>query len=302
MDAFVFSGGANLGSVQVGMVQGLLESGVAPDLVVGTSIGAANAAYIAADPSVERARELGKVWGRLRSADVFPLNPLRALRSLARTGAVFSPDPLRRLLGRELGFERIEDATVPLRIVSTRFADGEEVVFEQGPVMDAILASTALPGIFPPHGIAGRLYLDGGLSDQVPLQPAVEAGANRVYVLSVGFPCPPSADHRSARSVLLHSIGILLSQRIRVHSTDLFAQPNLEIVQLPPVCTEVGLRDFSKSSALIDQAREQTLRFLAGQACPTCRHEHDDATRGGIHEGTAVPEVRSQSLAPERVA
>jgi NTE family protein len=302
MNAFVLSGGANLGSVQVGMFQGLIDAGVCPDLIVGTSIGAANAAYLAADPSPARAEDLADIWRRLRSKDIFPLNPLRALGALARDGALFSPEPLRRLLISELGFDRIEEAAVDLRIVSTRFADGAEVVFDRGSVADAVLASTALPAIFPPHNIDGDLYLDGGLSDQIPLQPAVAAGADRVYVLSVGFPCPPPIDHRSARAVLFHSIGILLSQRIRVHSSELFARSGLEIIQIPPVCTEVGLRDFSRSSSLIDQARDQTLRFLTGRGCPTCNHDERSSEKGGRHERAAVSEVHHQAPSSERVA
>lgn len=281
MIAFVLSGGANLGSVQAGMLTALLESGIRPDLIVGTSIGAANAAYVAGDPSVERAQDLCRVWRSVRPKDVFPIQPLRAIRSIAKGAALFSPDPLWRLIADKLDYDKIEDSTIPLRIVATRFSDGAEVVLEEGSVKDAILASTALPLIFPPHEIDGELYLDGGLSDQVPLEPAVSAGADRIYVLSVGFPCPPPVNHRSPRSLLMHSIGILLSQRIRRHSADLFDRPGVEVLQIPPVCTEVGLRDFSKTSSLIDQAHQQTLRFLKGKQCLTCQHDEETAEKGG---------------------
>nr|QEO74151.1 hypothetical protein [uncultured bacterium] len=301
-NAFVLSGGANLGSVQAGMLVGLLESGIRPDLVVGTSIGAANAAYIAADPTTGRAHDLCRVWRGLRSKDVFPIHPLRALRSVARGGSLFTPDSFWRLVERELGYERIEDAGIPLRIVATRFSDGSEVVFESGSVKDAILASTALPLVFPPHEIDGELYLDGGLSDQVPLQPAVCAGALRVYVLSVGFPCPPPAHHRSPRAVLVHSIGILLSQRIRAHSADLFARPDVEIVQIPPVCTEAGLRDFSKSSSLIDRARDQTLAFLGGDTPPVCDHAEPAIEKGRADGHVSLPALRAGVPARERAS
>ena len=282
MNAFVLSGGANLGSVQAGMLTALLESDIHPDLMVGTSIGAANAAYLAADPTSRRAQELCRIWRALRPRDVFPIHPLRALRSVARGGAFFSPDTFWMLIERELGYERIEETGIPLRIVATRFSDGSEVVFDKGSVKDAILASTALPLVFPPHEIKGELYLDGGLSDQIPLQPAVSAGALRIYVLSVGFPCPPPTNRRSPRSVLMHSIGILLSHRIRSHSEDLVTRPGIEIIQIPPVCTEVGLRDFSQSSSLIDQAHEQTMRFLAGRPCSTCDHNEPGEEKGGV--------------------
>ena len=273
MDAFVLSGGANLGAEQAGMLEALLEAGIVPDLLVGTSIGAANAAYIAADPSVGRARDLATLWRGVRPRDVFPINPIRIARAVLRGGALFAPEPFRSLLEEQIPFDRIEDAVRPLRIVATAFDDGCEVVFDRGPVVDAVLASTALPVVFPPHEIAGRLYLDGGLVDHVPLKPAIDAGATTIYVLSVGFPCPPPVDHRSARAVLVHSVGLLLSQRIRldgVHLPD--HDPGLRIIHLPPVCSEVGLRDFSHSAELIDRAREQTAAFLADLPSASCDH------------------------------
>ena len=284
------------------MLTGLLESGIYPDLVVGTSIGAANAAYIAGDPTLARAEELCHIWRGLRPKDVFPIQPLRAARSIARGGALFSPSPLWRLIETKLGYDRVEDTSIPLRIVATRFSDGAEVVFESGSIKDAILASTALPLIFPPHEIDGELYLDGGLSDQVPLEPAVRAGADRIYVLSVGFPCPPPVNRRSPRSLLMHSIGILLSQRIRSHSADLFTRPGVEVVQVPPVCTEVGLRDFSMTSPLIDQAHEQTVRFLAGERCATCDHDHEPLQKGGRHGRAAVSALRDPSSIRQRAS
>lgn len=302
MNAFVLSGGANLGSVQAGMLTGLLQSGVEPDLIVGTSIGAANAAFIAGAPDLRRARDLCRIWRGLRPKDVFPIQPLRAMRSMSRGGSLFSPDPLWRLIEGRLGYNRIEESSIPLRIIATRFSDGTEVVFEDGSVRDAILASTALPLIFPPHDIDGELYLDGGLSDQVPLEPAVLAGADRIYVLSVGFPCPPPVNRRSPRSLLMHSIGILLSQRIRSHSAELFTRPGVEVIQIPPVCTEVGLRDFSQTAALIDQAHEQTVRFLAGEACSTCDHGQDHLEKGEPHGRSAVSALRTSVPARERAS
>jgi NTE family protein len=301
MNAFVLSGGANLGSVQAGMLTGLLEEGIRPDLIVGTSIGAANAAYLAADPTIGRVRELCRIWRGVRPKHVFPIQPLRAIRSITRDGALFSPEPLWRLLEPGLGYDRVEDAAIPLRIVATRFSDGAEVVFESGRVKDAILASTALPLIFPPHEISGELYVDGGLSDQVPLEPAVSAGADRIYVLSVGFPCPPPRNHRSPRAVLMHSIGILLSQRIRRHSADLFTRPGVEIVQIPPVCTEVALRDFSRTSSLIDEAHEQTVRFLNGHECKSCHHNHH-RERGEADGRPAVSALPGALPVPQRAS
>lgn len=288
MNGFVFSGGANLGAAQAGMVEALFEAGIRPDVLVGTSIGAANAAFLATDPSLDRARELSNLWRHVRPRDVFPINPLGIGRAILRGGALFPTEPWRRFIEREISYRRIEEAAIPLRIVATRFDDGSEVVFDSGSIADAILASTALPGAFPPHEIDGRLYLDGGLVDQVPLGPAVEAGASTLYVLSVGFPCPPPRNHLSARAVLVHSVGILLSQRILTDGEHLPAHnPSIRVVRVPPVCAQVGLRDFSRSGELIAQAREQTANFLADRECATCSHQ----VGAGTPEEVMAPRV-----------
>jgi len=264
MNAFVLSGGANLGAEQAGMLVALLEAGIRPDVLVGTSIGAANAAYLAADPSLERARGLAELWRNVRPRDVFPINPLGITRAILRGGALFPTDPFKRLMRREIPYQAIEDAKVPLRIVATAFDDGSEVVFDSGSVVDAVLASTALPGVFAPHEIGDRLYLDGGLVDQVPLGPAIAAGACTLYVLSVGFPCPPPRNHRSARAVLMHSVALLLSQQVRFDGDHLPSHhPDLQVIQIPPVCSQVGLRDFSQAALMVQRARRQTAAFLA---------------------------------------
>lgn len=296
MNAFVLSGGANLGAEQAGMLEALLAGGIRPDILVGTSIGAANAAFLAADPSLERAEALSDLWRRVRPRDVFPLNPLRMARALIKGDALFSSQPLRELLGREIPYARIEDATVALRVIATSFDDGSEAVFDSGPVLDAVLASTALPGAFAPHNVAGSLYLDGGLVDHIPLQPALDAGADAIYVLSVGFPCPPPANRRSARAVFSHSIGILLSQRVRYDGPHLREHyPDLHIIQIPPVCAQLALRDFSRADELIERARAQTGAFLAGLPAPS-PHTHP-ISRERIHIEPSDPRRPSPSPA-----
>jgi NTE family protein len=187
MIAFVLSGGGSLGAIQAGMLEALLERDIEPDALVGTSIGAANAAFLAADPTLPRARALSDLWRSLKPRQIFPLGPIRTLNALRRDGSLFPTAPLRQLIERHSPYSHIQRARIPLRIVATDLADGTEVVFDSGPVADAVLASTALPGVFPPHRVSGRLYLDGGLVDHVPLAPAIAMGADTIYVLSCIF-------------------------------------------------------------------------------------------------------------------
>lgn len=290
MNAFVLSGGGNLGSVQVGMLKALLEAGIRPDVVVGTSIGSVNAAYLAADPTGERIEALCDLWRAVRSRDVFSWNPLRLAHCVLRRGSFFPNDGWRRFLADRIPYERIEDAAIPLRIMVTDFDDGSPVILDSGSVLDAVMASTCLPGVFPPYRIGDHLYLDGVLADQVPLKPAIDAGADTVYVLAVSHASPPPPV-RSPRQILRHALTILLFPRIRLDALDLPSRyPSLRIVQLPSMGAQVALWDMSKHADLIDRAYEETAQFLASGGA------------GGEAEVATVPEMTVEVDAREGIA
>jgi NTE family protein len=185
--AIVLGGGGVLGAVQVGQVRALLDAGVRPDLVLGTSVGAMNGAVLAAFPPSEAADRLETVWRSPHTAEVFGTGPVARLRELARTGtAAHSPAPLRRALEAQLGDCRIEDLPIRFQCCAASIEDAAEVWFDRGPVVEAVLASAAVPGLLPPVHVDGRHYLDGGLVNSIPLGRAVELGARRVFVLQVG--------------------------------------------------------------------------------------------------------------------
>jgi NTE family protein len=184
--AVVLGGGGVLGAVQVGQIRALLDSGVRPGLVVGTSVGAMNGAVLAASDPSEAADRLGAVWRSPDAAAVFAAGPLARVRELARSGAAHSPEPLRRALDTQLGDRLIEDLPVRFQCCASSIEDAAEHWFDHGPVVEAVLASAAVPGLLPPVEIGGRHYLDGGLVNSIPLGRAVELGARRVFVLHVG--------------------------------------------------------------------------------------------------------------------
>jgi NTE family protein len=284
---FVLSGGANLGSVHVGMLQALLESGIKPDVVVGTSIGAVNAAYLAADPSLEQVDRLRELWCDARAREIFPLNPIANARALFREGAFFSPHYWRRFIERRAPYENIEDAAVTLRITATDYEEGRSVCFESGPVVDAVMASTALPGIFPPFRLDGRWFIDGAISEQLPLKAALECGADTIYVMAVSVPSPPP-DRRTPLAILRHSVTILLYPRIRLDALDLPGEhPSLRIVQVPSIKTQVSLWDMSRHDELIATAYETTKRFLEAE------HDQDDRV-----DVATVPEMEVETQVP----
>lgn len=291
MIGFVLSGGANLGSVHVGMLQALLETGIKPDVIVGTSIGAVNAAHLAADPSLENVDRLRELWCDVRAGAIFPLSPFHNARALFREGGFFSVHLWRRFLEQRAQFQNIEDAAVPLRITATDYEEGRSVVFDSGSVIDAVLASTALPGIFPPFEIDGRYYLDGSISDQLPLKVALDAGAHTVYVMAVSVPSPPP-DRRSPLTILRHSLTILLYPRIRLDALNLpEAHDKLRIIQVPSLATQVSLFDMSRHGKLIASAYETTKHFLEAEL------NEDDCI-----EVDTVPEMEVETQVPEEPA
>jgi NTE family protein len=183
--AFVLSGGASLGAAQAGMVEALYENGVRPDLLVGTSVGAINVAFLASrPPTVETAHELQQIWRRMNRSHVFPNNPVTAgLGFLGLRDHCVSAGSLRRVLLRHLELAQIEEAAVPLHVVATDVLSGEELLLSAGPAMEAILASSAIPGVFPPVPWEDRLLMDGAVVNNTPISHALERGADRVIVL-----------------------------------------------------------------------------------------------------------------------
>lgn len=185
--AFVLGGGGLLGAAEVGMLQALTDAGVRPELVLGSSVGAINGAAIAADPSPETVERLTGLWSALGNADVFASSLLGQIRTLARSRThLHSSDRLRALIDEHAPGVRIEDLAIPFQCVAASIERAGGHWFDSGPLVDAVLASCAVPGLLPAVLIDGEHYLDGGLVDSLPLGRAVALGATTIYVLHVG--------------------------------------------------------------------------------------------------------------------
>jgi NTE family protein len=261
--AFVLSGGGSLGAVQVGMLQALTARGVEPDLLVGTSVGALNAAYVGGHGASDRSLEkLAVIWAGLRRRDVFPLQPARLGAALVGWAPSLCPNgALRHLIREHLSFERIEDSTIPLHVVATDVATGEEVLLSDGDAVDAILASAAIPAVFPSVHVAGRDLIDGGVADNAAVSQAVTLGADVVYVLPTGYACSLDKPPASPLSSALQALTLLIEQRLILevaHFADL-----VDIRVLPPLCPlSVSSTDFRHGAELIDRARAAAGRWL----------------------------------------
>ncbi len=261
--AFVLSGGASLGAIQVGMLHALFERGIAPDLIVGTSAGAINGAFIASrEPTVETAEALADVWRGLRRGAIFPTNPVTGLLGFLGRSDHLVPDAnLRRLIARHVEVDRLEQMGTPLHVVVTDVMTGEELGLSTGPAVDAVLASAAIPGVFAPVALGGRRLIDGGVSDNTPISHAIELGADEIYVLPTGYACALREPPRGALAMLLHAMSLLIQQRLHLE-IELYSDHTKLIVLPPPCPQEVQPIDFSRADQLIQRAHTGSAAFL----------------------------------------
>jgi NTE family protein len=261
--AFVLSGGAALGAIQAGMLTALYERDIEPDLVVGTSVGAVNGAFIASRPFArETTDELAEIWHRLDRGQVFPLNPVSGFLGFFGARRHLVPERgLRDLLHEHIEFGRLEQASVPFHVITTDVLNGEEVRLSEGPAVDAVMASAAIPGVFPPVRWRDRYLMDGGIANHAPISDAVELGAERVYVLPTGISCDLAEPPHGALGMLLHSMSLLLMRRMQVE-IELLAD-RAELIVLPPPCRPaVSPIDFSRSDELIQRGAEDSAAYL----------------------------------------
>ena len=186
--AFVLGGGGLLGAVEVGMLRALLERGIVPDLVIGTSVGALNGAIVAHDPSLASVERMRTLWrGSDLAREIYSDSPLRAVRRAVASGThVADPAPIRRLLRAELGDATFADLAVPFQVCAASIERSAEHWFSDGPVVDAVLASAAVPGLLPPARVGNEHFLDGGIVNSIPVARAAQLGATRIFVLQVG--------------------------------------------------------------------------------------------------------------------
>jgi NTE family protein len=261
--AFVLSGGASLGAIQVGMLHALYERGITPDVIVGTSAGAMNGAFIASRPqTVETTDALAAIWRDLRRRQVFPLNPLTGLFGfLGARDHLVPTSGLRKLIAPNVQHEALEEMPIPLHVVAVDVISGEELRLSNGPVVDAVLASAAIPGVVAPVRWENRTLMDGGVANNTPISHAVELGAERIYVLPTGHACALQQPPRGALALALHAIS-LLTQRRLVDDIERHEDAARPIV-LPPPCP-LGIQpiDFGHADELIGRALSDAREFL----------------------------------------
>jgi NTE family protein len=212
--AFVLGGGGQLGAHEAGMLRALLERGVVPDMVVGTSVGAINGAAIATSPTLEMAGRLGDTWRAIENSDVFAGSLFGRLATLARTGThLHENTALRATLTEALEIALIEQLPVRFQCVAASIEAAAEHWFTSGPLVDAVLASAAVPGLLPPVEIDGEHFVDGGIVNSIPVDRALSLGATRIFVMHVGRVDRPLAPPRWPWEVALVAFEIARRHR-----------------------------------------------------------------------------------------
>lgn len=264
-EAVVFSGGGSLGAAQVGALQALFEAGIVPDVVVGCSVGALNAAYVAVDPTQDRAIALGELWRRMSRSLVFPDGRFRVARRLAaREDHLFSRHGLRDVIEGAIPVADLADTAIPCHVVTTDLLAGEPTWWASGRPTEVLLASACLPGLFKPVELGGSLHVDGGVICPVPTQRALDLGATRVWVLDVAREFHAWAgDRMSAMDVLLESFAI---SRSHLGRRPPVVGAGQHVVNLPPLgIGRHDIRDFSKTEWLLARGREAGRAMLAAE-------------------------------------
>ena len=266
--AFVLGGGGVLGAAEVGMLRALFEAGVTPDLVVGTSVGALNGALVAAHPEPEVVDRLTKLWESAAAGrEVYGDRAVRQVSRAVRTGThLYSSAPLRRRLKDELGDLTFEELPVPFQCCAASIERAAEHWFTTGRVVDAVMASAAVPGLLEPAVVDGEHYLDGGIVNSIPVGRAVSEGADRLFVLQVGRVERPLTPPKRPWQVA--KVSFEIARRHRFHR-EMSEIPDGVVAHVLPTGggsakddSLLAYRSFDAVTARVDKAYRASQRYL----------------------------------------
>lgn len=269
--AFVLSGGGNLGAIHVGMLRALTEAGIRPDIIVGCSVGAINGAGYAAEPSEAGVERLDRIWRRIAEGDpdLMPTGRIPMVAQLARKGeAMHSQDRLAELLDDELPTKTFGGLKVPFSCVATDLETADEHWFDNGRLVPALLASAALPAVYPAVNHGGRTFIDGGVLNEVHTAQALAMGATEIYVLHVGHLDDRSPDVQRPFDSALRAYWT--ARRFRMEE-DLRRVPDYCTIHRLPAGSSPRLRfdDFSQAAELSDLSYAASAAFLRTGESPT---------------------------------
>jgi NTE family protein len=328
--AFVLAGGGSLGAVQVGMLSALMRAGIRPDRVYGSSVGALNAAALAAQPTVAGVDRLVDGWHELSRREVYPADlrqvlqalirsapalPLGLLRALGFRNEAYPLRPLaalagvaglsdsllprrsrERMIARLVPLSQLDLAALPVEVEAAEITSGRLVPLSVGDALPALLASTALPGLFPPERVGPSTLVDSTIAESTAVDRAIGSGVDEIYVLPSGFSCDLDDPPQTAYGVAVHASTVLLEQRLMASLAR--ADPRVAVYAVPPLCPlSVVPVDFGHTAELILRAEEATRRWLRNghRAVPGLSRAL------GAHGGSGVLDLTAVGLgAPPR--
>lgn len=248
--ALVLSGGASLGALQVGVLHSLVRAGFRPSMIVGTSVGALNGAYLAFHPDPEGLDRLRTIWLGIKTHDVFPRNPLlMGYRLLTHGSHLFEAAAVHKLVRQFLPQDSFGAAKIPLFITATNLTRGEKVVFDRGRVSDAIRASIAIPGLLPPLLRRGSVYVDGGVVANLDCATAVERGAISILAIDATG-CSALPVHMTLQGLVLRAQS-LVNRRQADEEVARYGAAAAIILVCPRMRLAVDPTDFSHTAELI---------------------------------------------------
>lgn len=259
---FVLGGGGSLGAMQVGMLRALDEAGIRPDLVTGTSVGSLNGAVLALEPA-DALDRLHKSWTHLSRHEAFPGGVLSQVRTLRHTKTHLFPNTgLATIINDQVGHgTRFEDLALPFGVVATDVETAEPQLVRSGELLPILLASSAVPGIYPPVEHNGRMLYDGGLVANVPMRQALDMGARSLVVLDCAFPGQDSSPPHTFAEVVMYTAMVSMHNQAKLEARVVAAE--VPVVYLPgPAPVRMSPLDFSHTEELTVQAYHAARRYL----------------------------------------
>lgn len=279
--AFVLLGGGARGAAQAGALTVLLEHGIVPNYIVSISAGAWNGAFLAQEPTTERARALEDLWLRTSTLDIVgPRRWRAAINALAQRSSLYGNAGMRRVAERYLGELTFEELQVPLRVVATDLKSGNAHFFSDGPVLPAVVASSAMPGVFPPVVTSDSVLIDGGIAEWAACLDALQWGATRICFVACGAVIGRESRARTVRRVLERSLEISLRNNFDAMTFALRAS-GVDVLAIFPELPRGTMLDFDLAPAFIEAGRTAATKVLASwthdESPTTSEHErHDD--------------------------
>jgi NTE family protein len=279
-------GGGARGAAQAGALSVILENGIVPDYIVGISAGSWNGAFLAQEPTPERAHELEELWLHTSTIDIVgPRRWRAAFNALAQRSSLYGNAGMQRVAGRYLGELTFEDLHVPLRILATDLKTGQGYFFSEGSVLSAVVASSAMPGVFPPVVTSESIFIDGGIADWAACLDALQWGATRICFFACGAITSQQTRARTVRRVLERSLEISLRNNFDAMTFALRAS-GVDVLAVFPELPRGTMLDFDLAPAFIESGRMAAQRALAAwrQDNSADQDDHDGQHRAAPTE------------------